>query len=316
MKKILVFDTSVCTKNLGDFIIMDGVRSQLSQMFEMSMFLHTATHEKISSISYELAKKADFSFVGGSNLLSSNMNYYNQWKINLVDSVFLNDIVLMGVGWWQYQKMPNLYTRYLFKKIFHSKLLHSVRDSYTEKMLRSIGMNNVINTSCASMWDLDEDHCLQIPQGKADKVVTTLTDYNQDPVNDREMLDVLRRSYEEVYFWPQGSGDMVYLRSLDKENDVSVIPPNLGAFDRLLESEESIDFVGTRLHAGVRALQKKRRTIVLGIDNRAYEKSKDFNLQVCPRGNVNELRTLISSNFSTRVNIPIENINNWKKEFQ
>ena len=49
---------------------------------------------------------------------------------------------------------------------------------------------------------------------------------------------------------------------------------------------ENIDYVGTRLHAGIRALQHKKRTIIIGIDNRAIEKAKDFNLTVIDRKNI------------------------------
>ena len=84
----------------------------------------------------------------------------------------------------------------------------------------------------------------------------------------------------------------------------------------ILENEESIDFVGTRLHAGVRALQNRRRTIILGIDNRAFEKAKDFNLTVCPRDDLDKLNELINSNLQTQINLPNENIARWKSQFK
>ena len=50
--------------------------------------------------------------------------------------------------------------------------------------------------------------------------------------------------------------------------------PTLEAFDNLLESEIDLDYIGTRLHAGIRAIQKKRRSIIIGVDNRALEMQK------------------------------------------
>lgn len=314
--KITLFDTSVCTKNLGDFIIMDAVRDHINEMFPDAMVLHTATHEKISRSTYSMVKHSDLSFVGGTNLISSNMNSYNQWKINLVDSLFLNDIILMGVGWWQYQKDANFYTRHLLKSVLSKDALHSVRDSYAENMLKKAGFNNVINTSCATMWRLDEEHCLSIPKGKAEKVVATLTDYNKDPKNDLALIQLLSRLYSEVFIWPQGSGDMDYIESLGVKNLAKILPPKLEAYNAILDGGESIDFVGTRLHAGVRAMQKKRRTIILGIDNRAFEKAKDFNITVCPRDDLYKIESLINSKFSTRINLPTDNINRWKAQFQ
>jgi len=313
--KLILFDTAVCTENLGDFIIMDAVRDHINKMFPDAMVLHTATHEKISRSTYCMVKKSDLSFVGGTNLISSNMNSYNQWKINLIDSFFLNDIILMGVGWWQYQKEANFYTRYLLKSVLSGGALHSVRDSYTESMLKKSGFNNVINTSCATMWRLDEEHCSSIPQVKAEKVVATLTDYNTDTKNDLAFIQLLNRLYSKVFIWPQGSGDIDYIESLGVKNIATVLPPKLEAYNAILENEESIDFVGTRLHAGVRAMQKRRRTIILGIDNRAFEKAKDFNVTVCPRDDLRKLESLINSNFATRINLPTENINRWKAQF-
>lgn len=314
--KITLFDTSVCTENLGDYIIMDAVSDHINEMFPEAMVLHTATHEKISRPTYRMAKKSDLSFVGGTNLISSNMNSYNQWKINLIDGFFLKEIILMGVGWWQYQKDANAYTRFLLKSVLNHDLLHSVRDSYAETMLRKAGFNNVINTSCATMWRLDESHCNLIPNTKAETVVATLTDYNKDIKNDFSLIELLNKSYKKVYMWPQGSGDFDYINQLGLSRLAEVLPPKLKAYNMILENEESIDFVGTRLHAGVRALQNRRRTIILGIDNRAFEKAKDFNLTVCPRDDLDKLNELINSNLQTQINLPNENIARWKSQFK
>lgn len=313
--KVTLFDTSVCTENLGDFIIMDAVRDHIDEIFPRAMIMNTATHEKISWPSYRLIEQCKYSFVGGTNLLSSNMNRYNQWKINAIDGFFLKDIILMGVGWWQYQYDPNAYTRYLLTSVLHRDILHSVRDSYSEAMLKKAGFNNVINTACATMWRLGEDHCSKIPQEQSVEVVSTLTDYNRDSKNDLAMVKLLNKLYKKVYIWPQGSADIEYIKELGVSAFATILPPKLDAYNDLLENSESIDFVGTRLHAGVRAIQKKRRSIILGIDNRAYEKAKDFNITVCPRDDLSTLKQLITSNFPTNIRLPLENIERWKAQF-
>ena len=222
----------------------------------------------------------------------------------------------MGVGWWQYQKDSNFYTRYLLKSVLSQDVLHSVRDSYAEAMLRKAGFNNVVNTSCATMWHLNEEHCNSIPKEKAEVVVSTLTDYNKDRINDYALIELLSKLYRKVYIWPQGSGDIEYINELVLDKFAEVLPPKLEAYNAVLENEESIDFVGTRLHAGVRALQNKRRTIILGIDNRAFEKAKDFNIKVCPRDDLEKLKRIIDSNFSTQISLPLENIALWKSQFK
>ena len=65
-------------------------------------------------------------------------------------------------------------------EILDSTYLHSVRDSYTEKKLKQIGIDNVINTSCPTMWRLTEEFCSHIPCKKQDTVVTTITDYRKN----------------------------------------------------------------------------------------------------------------------------------------
>jgi len=316
MRKITIFDTSIASGNIGDFIIMDSVKRELRKLFKNDMIFYSLTHDKISKATYRLNKISNYSFIGGTNLLSSNMNSYNQWKINLFDSFFLKNIILIGVGWWQYQKKPNFYTKYLLKKVLSKDLLHSVRDSYTEKMLRSIGINNVINTGCPTMWNLTPEHCLTIPYKKAENVVFTLTDYNKNIEYDQELINLLVKNYKTVYFWPQGSGDLEYLNTLKNIENIRIIGGNLFSYDELLsEKSISLDYIGTRLHAGIRALQKSRRTIILGIDNRAEETRKDFNLNVLSREKIDKLEELLFHDFKTEIRINQENINKWKKQF-
>src|SRR5690606_10235922 len=100
-------------------------------------------------------------------------------------------VILLGVGWRNYQQKPNFYTRKLLKNLLNEEYLHSVRDSYTEKKLKDEGFQNVINTACPTMWQLTPGHCEQIPKKKQEKVVFTLTDYSKDPQNDRFLIDTL-----------------------------------------------------------------------------------------------------------------------------
>ncbi|MDP3587814.1 MAG: polysaccharide pyruvyl transferase family protein [Sulfuricurvum sp.] len=316
MKKITIFDTSIASENIGDFIIMDSVNRELKELFKNDMLFYSLTHDKVSRATYRLNKISDYSFIGGTNLLSSNMNSYNQWKINLIDSLFFKNIILMGVGWWQYQKKPNFYTKYLLKKVLNKNILHSVRDSHTEMMLKSIGINNVINTGCMTMWKLNREHCTNIPKSKSNNVVFTLTDYNKDVLNDQKLINILIQNYKRIYFWPQGSGDLEYIKTLKNINNIEIIGGNLFSYDELLDDASiDLDFIGTRLHAGIRALQKSRRTIILGIDNRAEEKSKDFNLKVLARKDIDKLEEMLKDDFLIEININEENINQWKKQF-
>lgn len=313
MKTISVLDTSICSSNLGDQIIMDAVNSILYEMFPDRLFINFPTHDVISSDSYRLMSKSSLIFVGGTNLLSSNMNSYNQWKVSLMDSLFITNITLMGVGWWQYQNQPNLYTKILYKRLLSKKYLHSVRDSYTEKQLKLIGINNVINTACPTMWKLTQEHCVQIPQGKAESVLVTFTEYNQNPSLDKQLVELLKQEYKLIYYWTQQPKDYQHMKDICGEGAI-YLNPSLSALDMAL-SEYPVDYVGTRLHAGIRALQYKRRTLILSVDNRATEISKDTNLPVVQRDDLNSVANWINAKEETLVKIPLTAINEWKKQF-
>ena len=312
-ERIHLLDPSIATKNLGDFIILDAVRSCLKTLFPQARFFNSPTHDAIGRASYALNKECDFSFVGGTNLLSSNMNAYNQWKVNAYDALFLKDIILMGVGWWQYQKGVNFYTSMLYKSLLSGEILHSVRDSYTRQKLSEAGIHNCINTGCPTTWKLTPEHCEYIPRLKSDSVVFTLTDYKKNPTADSMLLRTLSKSYDNLFFWPQGSKDLDYLQSLPYS--LEVLSPSLESFDSLLRDSESIDYVGTRLHAGIRALQYKRRSIIIGVDNRAAEIAKDINLPFVAREKISDLAQIIAGDWATSLTVDFASIEAWRAQF-
>ena len=103
------------------------------------------------------------------------------------------------------------------------------------------------------------------------------------------------------------------MKEFDKT--IKIISPSLRKYDEVLEKYE-IDYIGTRLHGGIRALQKQRRTVIIGVDNRAEEKKKDFNLPVISRNNIEKLDNIINSNIVTDININLENIEKFKNQFK
>ena len=313
MKTIAILDTSIASTNLGNYVIMDSIRETLLELYSDAFFVYFQANDVISKQSYRLINQSDLRFLGGANQLSSNMDRYNQWKITLWDSLFMKDIILFGVGWWQYQKTPNRYTKILLNRVLSKDYLHSVRDSYTEKQLRSIGIKNVINTSCPTIWCLTEKHCKDIPRHKAKDVLLTYTEYNQNPEYDSKIFKILDEHYDKIYFWIQQPNDYDYMKGIGG-NRVSYIPPNLRSLDKILSSKE-LDYVGTRLHAGIRALRHKKRTLILAVDNRAAEISKDVNLPVISREKDKQIVSWINNSYKTEIRLPEQNIEKWKKQF-
>ena len=87
-------------------------------------------------------------------------------------------------------------------------------------------------------------------------------------------------------------------------------------YDTVLEQSD-LDYVGTRLHAGIRALSKGHRSLIISIDNRAECISADTGLPILKREDVRlMLKERLSRNFETNITLPRENIIRWKGQFQ
>ena len=149
---------------------------------------------------------------------------------------------------------------------------------------------------------------------KADAVLLTFTEYNQSPKDDSLLCDILLQHYSTIMFWPQMYGDYAYAKNI-AGSKLQFIDPSVNALDDLLKSV-SVDYVGTRLHAGIRALQHFRRTIIIAVDNRAKEMGKDFNLPILPREQLGtDLERMLNTHWETRIRIDSAVIAQWRSQF-
>ena len=108
---------------------------------------------------------------------------------------------------------------------------------------------------------------------------------------------------------------MDYLRSVTDPGDMRIITPSLKAYDQLLRDVHP-DFIGTRLHGGIRALQHSCRALIIGIDNRATELAKDINLPVVAMDDPENLSMALKNGWEISVTLPEKNIATWKSQFQ
>jgi polysaccharide pyruvyl transferase WcaK-like protein len=313
MRVLTLLDTAVASTNLGDQIIMDAVRRQVADMLPDAFAYSVASHDYMGAKSRGLLRRSDIVLAGGTNLLSSRMWFRPLWKLTPLDAWRHLDVTLMGVGWYQFQSKPDSYTRFLLNGVLDPKALHSVRDGYSKTMLERAGVGNVVNTGCPTLWELTPDRTSAIPAHKAHQVVTTLNTYIKNPELDKRLLTTLHTHYEKVYFWVQTQTDYDYARQLDA--DLVYLQPSLRALDELFASSESLDYVGNRLHAGIRALQKGRRSIIVEIDNRAREMGGDFALPTVARDDFAKLERLIRDPFGVQLRLPLEAIARWKSQF-
>lgn len=313
-KDIGILNPAIGTSNLGDLIIYESVYKKLREIYPDSLFTNFPTQLHTSFDAMSLMRERDLLFISGTNLLSSNLEATHQWKIHKGHKKFLiNKVVLFGCGWWQYQAEINSYTKDIYKTVLNKEVLHSVRDQYTVDKLKNIGIDNVVNTSCPTLWNITPEKCNLIPKGKGEEVVTTLTFYHKNAELDFRMLEILSKNYKKVHLWIQGMDDLQYYNEIKSGlNNIELLPPTLEAFDKFLLNT-NIDYVGTRLHAGIRALQNNVRTLILAVDNRAFEIGRDVNLNVIKRENVEESLRFISNEYITEIKLPLDNIERWKK---
>lgn len=316
MKIISLFDTSIGSDNLGDYIIMDSIRKIIKEIFGNTYIYNFPTHDIIFRYSWKKLSESNIILVGGTNILSSKgyLKYKSQWKVGLIDSYYIKNAILFGVGWNSYQGNPNIYRKFIYNHVLTKKYYHAVRDSYTENKLKLIGINNVLNTGCPTMWQLDKNHCRYIPKIKSNSVLLTFTDYNQNIEYDKKLYNLLKSNYKKIYFIPANPKDIAYAKKICDDN-IIYLNSDLADLDNFLLSG-NVDYIGTRLHIGIRALQNKKRTLIISVDNRAKEISEDTNLPVINRFNIEGINNWINKYYETNICLPINNINKWKNQFK
>lgn len=313
MRKIVILDPSVGTENVGDEIIYDAVRTELNRLFPEAFFIRVSTHEFMLWETRRIIHGADHIFAGGSNLLKSRMEWNIQWKLSPIDYFRLKDVILLACGWRHYDGTPTPYTKSLYNRVLSKRYNHSVRDSMALSKLQSTGMSNVVNTACVTMWQLSSSHCAQIPTSKSIDAVVTVTAYNPNEQADRLFLTTVIEQYRNTYLFVQQPDDLDYAQRL-AEGRLIPIAPTLNEFDKLLATE--IDYIGTRLHGGIRAMQKMKRTTIISIDNRATEIAKDTNIPVIERNDVQMLSAWINGAADTRIKLPQTDIDSWRRQFE
>lgn len=316
-EEIIVFNTAEETENLGDYVIMRYCYQVLKEVFGESNYIDISTHKVPNREEESKVVNSKYKFVCGTNLLTSHIEQWWNWRLpeGLRGKLPYRNAILLGAGWGTYQDECSAYTKMIYQCLLHPNAIHSVRDQYTEKKLKAAGISNVINTGCPTMWNLTPEFCRSIPMKKALDVVTTITDYRRNIESDNLMLKILGRNYRTVYLWIQGRKDEEYLSQLEIPCNLIVIPRSLEAYEEHL-NQGNLDYVGTRLHAGIFALNHKVRSLIIAVDNRAIEIAKDTRLPVILRKDIsNELDTLVNMEFRTEIQIHQDNITTFKKQF-
>ena len=127
-RKIVEFQPAISSENIGDEILQYYIKNELKSIFDDYTSVSMPTRSLLTKNNYSHLNNCDFAFILGTNLLASNMFTNHQWKLTPLDGLKLSNLILIGVGWWQYQKKPSRYTSWLLNSIMSNKYMHSVRD--------------------------------------------------------------------------------------------------------------------------------------------------------------------------------------------
>ncbi len=325
MKRTLILDTSVTTFNKGDEIIMECTRKELGQLLEKTFEITLPTHVSpfhwyqvfLNSLYVRQITSCDYKFVGGSNVLVPNLlTHFPQWNINLFNYQPMKGCVLVGVGAGAgAEGKLDKYTTYLYKHLLSRDYYHSVRDDRSKQYVERLGLK-AINTGCVTMWMLTPEFCKKIPTKKADNVVFTITASHSPEMIEktRQMIEILKRNYHEIVFWPQGIEDLDQFSSLSGVESIRVLPSSKQSYDDYLTNHDT-DYVGTRLHGGIYAMRHARRAIIIAIDERAKSIHESNNLNCITIDHMDDLDAYINQSIKTDIQMDYDSILKWKKQF-
>jgi polysaccharide pyruvyl transferase WcaK-like protein len=324
MPSVCIFDPGLKDRslkpsdNLGDVIIQQAVTRVVGALFPGHEIVRIATHDYPSNAELNRALACDWMVIGGSNIVGSYAYLYREWKLGFGQIMRLRGrAILFGGGWGWYQERPTIPARWMLNTLLSRTHLHSVRDSYTERHLRQLGFNNVINTSCPTTWPLVDRPTIGVRSVPSKDALLMLTDYRGEPEADRALVQLLLSRYERVHFWLQGARDDAYARALLGGDfaRLNVIPHSYAALEAFLKSDVEFDYVGTRLHGGIRCLLAGRRGLIITVDNRAIEMARDIGLPTAPRGDLDAVTRWIDGSPLVELRLPLGNMRIWAAQF-
>lgn len=325
MKTLIEFDTVIGTSNLGDEIIYQSLKDELDFLYEQCFVMRFGTHIKnlplsrffLGSQKLDFAYHADFKIIMGTNMLSRDIRKTQaQWPIGRMDSWLYKDSILAGVGTTLNKGKVTAYSRKIYDRILRKDFYHSVRDNESKELLESIGFK-ALNTGCPTLWKLTPEWCEQIPRNKAENVVFSLSGYNnqKNRQQDEKLLELLKRNYKQLIFWCQTSVDEPYLDSFPETEGIQRIY-SLKQYAECLDAG-NVDYVGTRLHGGIFALQHRARSIVIAIDHRARGFHETNGVVICERDEIDtKLEPMIQQPFETKIRLQEKEIKMFKDQFR
>lgn len=307
MKHIALITPAISSLNLGDQILFRHISAIVNGMFPEAFLINIPAYNKFDERSKFILDKCDLAFFCGTGPLSDSLGEH--WAFGLED--YQNKVVLLGCGWNNYEedsKMDNR-TENLLKSALSDEFSHSVRDWYTQEKMEQLPQFETIDTACPSMWGIDNDN---ISDRKSKKVLFTLNSVRGNYVKDRQMCQILSNNYEDVFFLAQSPFDSDYAKSMGI--DYKQINSTVENLDALI-SQMDFDYVGHRLHGGIHCLNGGKRSLIIGIDNRAITISETTGLPIFEYDEIENIEHWINNPEASNIILPEESINEWAGQF-
>jgi hypothetical protein len=308
---VVVVDPGMASTNLGDQIISDAVNRQfIARLGDAhGEVIVIPMHGPLAEASRNALRAADEVVVCGTNLLSDHMRFRTSWEWPRADiELTKGKLTVFGAGWWQYQLAGIDPVSARWMQGLAGGRTWAVRDEYSALRLQAAGVP-AVHVSCPTLWDVRTQ---TMPTDQT-RVIVTLTDYNQDPLADKRLIDLLAERFE-VLFWPQGPGDRRYIEQLVGAG-AQFVDATLAAFDSALD-EPGTAYVGLRLHGGIRAMQRGIPSLILSIDNRAREISRSVGLHAPSRNSFRDVQDSLESGRVVDIDLPTAAITEWTADWR
>jgi polysaccharide pyruvyl transferase WcaK-like protein len=303
--RIALLDTSLESDNEGDRIIVESILRAIPELVGVRRF---TTHRHLTMPELVAASRYDFLVLTGTNAFTSIRRPAEPWRLGVKEvTAFRGKVIPVGVGWRGYEGALSQPMVKWYRRVFAPGMEVSVRDSHSELQLRTAGIP-VVNTTCPTLWSLPD---LLPPSSPVPEVVATVTYYAPMASQDQYLLAQLAQRFVSVSIWPQSYNDLRYLEQLQIPTNVTIIEPGLESFDHRMIGRA---YVGTRLHAGIRAAQLGQPALVVAVDNRAREIGADTCFPVIMREHLEtELAFALEGLFEGKqLTIPRDAISGWR----
>lgn len=305
MKHIALITPEISSLNLGDTILFDHIYDEMSKLFPDYFLIKIPAYNLFDERSEYIMNKCEFAIFCGTGMLRNELAFH--WSIKKGD--FKNNVVLLGCGWNRYEDSPiNKSTAKLYESVLSKEYVHSVRDDYTADKLEQLSGIDSINTSCPTMWNINTD---KIKKRKSKNALFTVNAVRSNYYGDRSILKMLNRNYDNVYFFPQSPYDYDYAKGLDCE--LNYLSGNTNSLYKFVNTV-NFDYIGSRLHCGIHCLANDKRSIIVAVDNRAAEISKNTGLPVMEY-DAEQIEEEIYNPTEIEITLPTKAIKEWKEQF-